>query len=133
MVSIKIEKELPTEFLSDIMITAFDGSYGACWYWSEPDRRNKPWLVTNSNSVASESRWFTAFIQDKEDEAERWEVNHEVIAKGIERIISGEVEIASYIQNYVQDSLVEYDAGDIDASAADCIVQAGLFGELVYG
>lgn len=27
---------LKPDFLSDVLVTAFDGSYGACWYWARP-------------------------------------------------------------------------------------------------
>ena len=37
------------------------------------------------------------------------------------------------IVGYVVVSDNENDAGDIDSEAADCIIQAAIFGELVYG
>ena len=38
-----------------------------------------------------------------------------------------------YIRKYVYLAITESDAGHIDADAADCIIQAGVYGELVYG
>lgn len=40
MSSVTIKKELPSELLSDILITAFDGSYGWSWNWFESIERN---------------------------------------------------------------------------------------------
>jgi hypothetical protein len=55
------------------------------------------------------------------------------VARGIERILTLQVPIADYIERYIWSGLSHEDAGDIDAEAADCIVQAALLGELRYG
>jgi hypothetical protein len=47
--------------------------------------------------------------------------------------LSGSVKIDNQIHGYVALAVAENDAGFIDSVAADCIVQAGLFDELVYG
>jgi hypothetical protein len=96
---IKIEKELPKEFLSDIMITAFDGSYGASWQWFEPVGRI--WLETEQQSEPGMldpafSYWIKAHVRLKRDcqtgyivfdDAKGFEINHEEMTKAIQRIL----------------------------------------------
>lgn len=52
-------------------------------------------------------------------------VNRETIVKGVELIVTGRVN-APQIRDMILDN-------DIDADGVDCIVQAGLFGEIKYG
>jgi hypothetical protein len=54
------------------------------------------------------------------------------IADAIERIAGGEVEVAPAIREIIITAVREDDASDIDAEAADCIIQVGLFDEIVY-
>lgn len=42
--TIEIKRELPEQFLSDILVTAFDGGYGWSWHWFEPATGS--WLTT---------------------------------------------------------------------------------------
>jgi len=56
------------------------------------------------------------------------------IIDGIQKIVSGNVEINSSITSYILSDLGEgLQGGYIDGEALDCIVQVGLFGEIVYG
>lgn len=135
---IKVEMELTEDFLSDVLVTAFDGNYGGCWYWARPaDVEN--WLTTEKDVLDDTVIWKQVFIEDKEDEdSELWRVSHNVVAKGIKRILNGNVKchdlIAADIFNAVIfNAVATRDAGGIDAEAADCIVQAGLFSDIVYG
>lgn len=60
-------------------------------------------------------------------------VNAGVIKSGIKALRSGKAKVNSRILGWIVEGDNENDAGNIDADAADCIVQAGLFGEIVYG
>lgn len=55
------------------------------------------------------------------------------IADAIDRIASGEVDVPPAIREIILAAVANGDASDIDAEAADCIVQVGLFDEVVYG
>ncbi len=134
MTTITMTKTLPDGFLSDVLITAFDGSYGGCWYWAKPDlRRNDGrWLTTGPDGT-----WQSCLITlDPEGStscAERLMqeagvlVNHDVIAQGITKAL------ADGRYPSINEAVLTVDAGCIDADDADVIVQLAVFGEVVYG
>ncbi|SNS86863.1 hypothetical protein SAMN06265795_10838 [Noviherbaspirillum humi] len=57
----------------------------------------------------------------------------EDVADAIERILGGETDVAPAIREIIRAAVETGDPTDIDAEAADCIVQIGLFDEVVYG
>jgi len=95
MASISMRRELPAEFLSDILITAFDGDYGWSWNWFEP--ASEDWLKKSGNSEdPTEGLWLSCHVrldQDSQtgnglfDTTEGFIVDHDVIATGIQRIL----------------------------------------------
>lgn len=70
-------------------------------------------------------------------------IDLDTIALGIERIVSGQVPVSDTMLGYITADLADvqstdedtrrFAGGNIDADAADLIVQAGLMGEVVYG
>ena len=60
-------------------------------------------------------------------------VTPDVIQAGIDKVKSGAIELNKDILKAILVADVINDAGDIDSDAADCIVQAALFDEIVYG
>ena len=104
------------EFLVDVLITAIEGGIG---YWAgilayDPDKG-------------------TATI--REDETNKtYDLTIETIAKGIGRVKAKGFVVADSILSWIkEDDRENGGAGTIDAIAADVIVQAALFGEIVYG
>lgn len=134
-ISIKVHRALGDEFVSSVLITAFDGSYGGCWYWARPYAT--PEVPFISISGAPEDHWIEARIYEMDADVtqvqKRLTVDAKVIETGIQRILDGTVKVADVIQGYIMRGVLDEDAGDIDATAADCIVQSGLFNEVVYG
>jgi hypothetical protein len=113
---IRIELTIPYEFLCDIKTTALEGGIN---YWAK------------ILSYSKDSKEY--LIQDLES-SDRWYINNEVIFNGINRIlVNPEFQIASRIKQYILNGVMEKDSGHIDAEAADCIVQAGLFNEIIFG
>lgn len=133
------------EFLTDILITAVEGGIG---YWSQADEyRAAP------ERPAAE-RGVTLYIPAHEVDAadyrlpvghgliESWgdeipactvRVDLDAIAAGVGLITRGEAGVHSdYIGDIFAASL-HNDSGDIDATAADLIVQAAIFGRVIYG
>lgn len=183
MSSINIKRDLPKEFLGDILVTAFDGAYGGSWYWSYPSGRFAFRSETPAGTNdASASIWTSVTIRiddDSQTGEPKWDnvehvIDHDVIAKGIERIVNDDYEgafrpatdeeVEDWKKNgtprgrnyrlvagkglmvdtgetaraYREDlasclSATEPDAGDIDSNIADAIVQAGLFGKVIFG
>jgi hypothetical protein len=104
------------EFLNDIFAIAVDSGID---YWAEIED------CKYTIPIAS--------IRDIE-ENKKYILNKDVIEKGLNLIVTNpSFNLADY---YIKDILFanrNNDAGDIDDIAADAIVQAGLFGEIVYG
>lgn len=97
MTGIQINMELPEEFFSDILITAFDGVYGGSWAWFEPVDNN--WLSVK-NEVGHncvDNPWMSARVRLQEncktgvplfDSREGFVIDHESLAGGISRIVN---------------------------------------------
>lgn len=111
----------------EILTTAVEGGIG---YWS---------LITECGRRRDKEdpdylNWQWVFLVDAEDESEIFgKVGKSQIEKGVSLILSGQVGIRSDLHAQVASILGGDDERDVDASAADCIVQAGLFGKLVFG
>lgn len=129
--TITIPITLTTEFLSDILTTAFDADFGGCWYWAEPYAKkgdDDPWHID-----ADGNTWLSVTVAEKEASGDRRKakrVDHAMLVQGIKKlfepgILPGRGDIRSAVQNL--------DAGHIDADAADVLVQLGFFGTTVYG
>ncbi len=133
--SITIHRALSEEFYSDVLITAFDGSVGGSWYWARPQTGS--WLSAR-NPDGGRSVWTSVSIIEQEPQEFEgcnpdgmYTVTHETVRKGIQELLdSGS--IRDDLLGQIMRSVLE-DEADIDADAADCIVQQGLFGEVVYG
>jgi len=139
-ININIKRTLDDEFVSDVLITAFDGSVGACWYWAEWSDGLTPALVANNVDTGHSQRkeWTCCFITEREEPGvygskTLYAVAGETIEQGIQRILNDDTLITPYIRQYVLTAVLEGDAGEIDAEAADCIVQIGLFNKIVFG
>lgn len=179
MTYIQLNKQLPEEFFSDVLITAFDGSYGAAWNWFEPVGKN--WLVVNGEGhTSTDAPWMSARVRLQEDyetghplfdSREGFVIDHASIAGGISRIVNDDYlgvwreatpseldqfvkndlrrehkmdsvtdkllvhtgETASGLRSMITRAIQDADAGDIDASCADAIVQAAAFGKVIFG
>lgn len=135
--------ELTPDFLSHVLATAVEG---ACSYWAEistessdeGDRdRARDFDVsdyTEDDSDADEDEPFytSASFVVPGDASQGGTLDLQGIADAIERIASGEVEIPPAIREIIVHAVEDGDATDIDAEAADCIVQIGLFDEIVH-
>lgn len=129
------------QFLADIITGAIEGGTG---YWAKvyrykwvdlPPAEVNALIVTEEDCEASDE-WIAAHpgSSNKDWLSEHGKlINCDLIARGIGRIVRREVGVNSTIRGYILYGNAENDAGEIDADAADVIVQAGLFGELVYG
>lgn len=121
-IKVEMEVEIPEEVYSDILITAFDGSYGGVWQagWAEFKRS-----VVDHSDDNEIWRAVTIYVPDLGTE---FLVNREVLARGIQRLLHA----YRYVEHIGQ-LIMDADASMIDAGIADSIVQLGLFGEERYG
>lgn len=122
--SITIKVDLSDDVLADVWLNAHIG------YWSTTDYE----AMEDSNEVSRLAVGEKIIEVGDGDESIPHTVTYETIALGIERILRGDegCRIRSDLRMQVL-SAIHPDDADIDADAADCIVQAGLFGEVRYG
>ena len=134
------------EFLKDIAITAAEGgiSYWALtrkyqWRESFGDARARCGPEETSSNVEAQRQdlpFPLLVIQDAEasDDTEAILVTPEHIRKGLQLALTpGIMNPESNTVKSAFRGLMEMDAGHVDSDAADCIVQLGVFGQVVYG
>lgn len=143
---------LPDEFLSQILETAVEG---ACSYWADINAENaggddagldraRDYDVSDyledededddvDDDRSGDAPFYAAatFLVSK-DPNQGGTLDLEDIAEAIERIANREVEVAPAIREIIIAAVDEEDASEIDAEAADCIVQVGLFDEILF-
>ena len=114
-----------TDFLAGVVVTAVEGGIN---YWG--DIRKYRWREDDERNFTEAS--VEVKVNDTPD-AEWLTVDMAVIQQGIKAIRKGDFQVNRVIVSYVVLGDRNNDAGEIDSDAADCIVQAGLFGAIVYG
>lgn len=119
-------KTFDLEILSDTINTAVEGGIN---YWAD--------IISYKHTEGIEHTTATIRIKDElrddEHDKDHYVVDVEVIKTGLVRLLTGEVSVSSWIMSYLHQSLDDNSAYMIDADAADCIVQAGLLGEVRFG
>lgn len=118
------------EFLRDIAITAVEGGIT---YWAALKRYK--WSSAQPASLDHMLKFPQISIAPSEDpdDFKPCDITVRVIQRGVRAIASGVVPVRSDLRAAVLMGDRDNDASDIDADAADVIVQAGLFGEIVFG
>lgn len=114
-----------TCFLADVVVTAVEGGIG---YWCE--HRNYQWTQDGETRDMTSASVEVREYQD----GGRWRpVTLETIEDGITKIREASFTINPEVLSFILVGDRNNDAGEIDSTAADCIIQAALLGELVYG
>lgn len=121
--------------MASIIITAVEGGVN---YWADVDDYTwyADWLDDgNSGPAANGGDNAYAILRDRE-EGTTHEVTLEIVADAVERIAAGEA--FSYLSDGVRSVATAINAYNepvmgLDAMVADQIVQAAVFGEVVYG
>ena len=112
-----------TDFLAGVLITAVEGGID---YWAHI----KDWQVTEDPK--GNCTWARAIIVDDDKHRVARGVGLGEVAKGIGIIKRGDTPIRQDIKDAVALADNENDASYVDVEIADCIVQAGLYGEILY-
>lgn len=107
------------QFLTDVLTTAVEGGIN---YWASVDEYE--WDVPLGEAYV--------VVRDMEDDTTH-RVDLDVIAKGIGIEVAGKWDPGSYFAQFVIANRTNGKDGDFDASVADVILQAGIFGKVVYG
>ena len=116
------------QFLHDIFVTACEGGSN---YWA--NIREYHWSIDRKGEEADLDKYYAIF-EDVEGDGTKWRVDITVVSRGINKIVNGDHKGLhdSFAGQIMSDNAVN-ECRIMDAMLADCIVQMGLFGEVVYG
>lgn len=115
----QIEVNLTQQDIDDIMVAALEGEIN---YWCREAEVVGEYLGEYASDQIS--RGGSLILHDAES-SDKWELTLEKFLNGVKLYF----EDGCHVQ--VEDNCI--DAGDIDASDTDCIVQFALFGKVVFG
>jgi hypothetical protein len=121
-------------FLSDIIVTALEGGIG---YWTvcdhyqvRDDSTDEVRVIVGRERAGNDTRAVVRVVDfegENYDDTPR-EITLTSIESGIRVLLNGSYPLAKNLRLAYTDN----DAGLLDADDADCIVQASMFGEIVY-
>lgn len=112
-------------FLFDVFLTAIETGIG---YWATI--RTYYWRTEDG---VEDHEKFYARISEQEDDTSTFDVDAYTIGIGIKHVLGKDFKVNPAIRAAIEEANHRNDAGMIDAIAADVIVQAALFGQIVYG
>lgn len=138
--------ELSDEFLSHVLELAVEGG---CSYWADTSGESADkaqgnegirdfdlgdYVEHDANADDDDAPLYASatFLASK-DPAQGGTLDLQGVADAIERIVGGDADVPEGIREILRVAVEDGDAEDIDTEAADCIVQIGLFDEIVYG
>ena len=135
------------QLMLDIFTTALEGGIG---YWSVCEEYH--WLQRDEFGVSlpgepEDVNGFYAIVVDSEEHADKWDfraqcwkekpehlrIDKQVVTRGYNLATTTEWQSKIRWSSERPPLVVTEDGWDYDAGDADCIVQLGLFGEVVYG
>jgi len=123
--TITVELSIPDQLCKDFLTACVEGG-SAYWLACKQVKRD-----TDLNVI----RLIGCF--DREHDAPgpaSWgDATAETIRLGIQRILSGSVKVGSHVARDVLMCVLDPDYTGWDAETADCVLQAGLLNEIVYG
>lgn len=109
------------QFLSDVLTTAVETPYGDWFYFARIKQDSQ------GNVIGG------AVVTDGKNEEVKRDFSLATAKKGIKLILEGKVKLGAEYLGMLMAGLRDDDAGQVDSVLADAIMQAGVFGELVYG
>lgn len=114
---IDVHRTITRQTCTDILDTALAAGWG---WWGECDRAPVAGVV------------YSIEVMDEHGNVdERRVFSQASIAHAIERIIADEVQLRPDLRRQVETAIT--DDPDLDADAADCVVQVAVFGKVVFG
>jgi hypothetical protein len=122
-----------TQCLADILISAVEDGCLNSW------RRvsNYGYTLADPDDACSPTLDASVMVWEDADDDGTFSKDHaatlDTIATGLGRIERGEVGCNAEIREAVEQAQRHNDASYFDAYSADAVLQAGLFGELIYG
>lgn len=124
-------------FLADVLVTAVEGGIN---YWTHTT--NYHWyspMLSGGTADPSPAGGGNAHVrlevpEGPDGDPMTVDVTLDTIDKGLALLRSGEVEVSQYLQKAIvtSDQFNDFESA-FDAIAADVVVQAGVFGKVVFG
>lgn len=117
---IGITVDLSSEFQEDVISIAIEGGIN---FWGTPKRKQAHTLI------------YTVTPTEDPDDFPPFDLSRITVVDGVRRILNAREPrpVREDIQATILQAVLNDDASFIDAECADCIVQMGQFGEIVYG
>lgn len=119
------------DFLASVIVTGVESGYHGIGYWAECRKYRWEWSDEGKRLLGNASVEIRS--TGGETGAEWRPVTLDTVRKGLAHIRNGETNVNKRLSGLIMVAERDSDAGDIDSEAADCIIQAGLFGQIVYG
>jgi hypothetical protein len=121
MTKMTVELNITDQLCMDLLTAAVEGG---CNYWLQCMTIERDEELNVLRIVGP---------MDLEDPEEVWpDVTLETMRLGVQRILEGNL-VRSDIQKDVLGAVTDEDYSNWDAETADCVLQAGMFNEIVYG
>jgi hypothetical protein len=117
--TVNMNVELDDQFLVDVLTIAAEGGYMAG--------------VDRYSTKRNEEGYVIQMRVHFEDEGVTRQVSRSTVVTGLNRILAPDFEIRSDLRSDILRDVLDREVTQIDADSSFCIIQAGLFGELVYG
>jgi len=114
---IKVDYPISLQEMYDILTGAFEDD--AIDYWAE----TKDYTRDSDMDIIE---WKILEYDERDGKEHKYTLTINTIEKGIRRILNPDFEVDPSIKQWILSK-------DMDSSCYDYIIQAGLFGELVYG
>lgn len=126
MKNLKLEYTLSKDFLRNVMTSAFEsGVYGSS-SWSTV-------LEIRGNYDAVHISYDRKTGQEGERKGRKW-LDLDSLIEGIRRLLSSKrIDLGNSLRGRLAAAVVTQDAGEIDGPLADCVVQAAVFNDVIYG
>lgn len=115
----KLTAKITSQEAYDILTTAIESGaidYWACDYELFKVHRNSEGLVTMIEFQA----------EDETEKVQTYRVGQRTIQRGINAVLSSDLDVADYFKTYIV-------TNEIDSPTSDVIIQAGIFGQILYG
>lgn len=118
------------QFIESVIVTCVEGGITNCWAvfsWYKPKE------ATVTIRIRRDQLEDGILAGEFESgETGRYQITAEVIKRGVELILSGETDLPSETVRAYASQWRRVDF-DVDSVAADIILQAGMFGKVIFG
>lgn len=122
------------QFLRGVLCTAVEGGTN---YWAQVSAiKREGYRADAKVNEPGFSDWsYLGYtLHDSEDEGKKHVVTVATVKRGLKLLTQDtKVGVRQDIRKAILLANIDPDNGDIDAEAADVIIQVGIFGEIVYG